>query len=313
VNLSRRKFLKAAGLWVPVAPTIIRAQVLTLNDPVLLGAASAVGGGCSGQTETDNWAARVVANGGAAPSAATKTAICAFVAGCKTDATWSKLIALNVFAPDNLIACQTPLIVGPGRDPWGNENTLFASGDLTVNGLTGNASNKTLVTGIPLSAFSPSNTGGYAWYCYNNNNNGIDLGVYDEVKGMFGAASLSGNIRSCNGTTAANNITPATSGNGYYADVRVSATDHRAFFAKSSSAHAQIGSTDTTSWTGTFSSPANSGFQIFCLQDTLGSEQLFTSDTISFVAFYQGFTATDSSNLFNRTQALRTAFGGGFR
>jgi hypothetical protein len=272
----------------------------------------------TGTTVVADWVVRVGNNGGAAPSAATQTALKDFVCGCVADGTWTKLKAVNVFVPDNLIACITPLLVGTGSDPWGNEGGNFVGGDLTVNGLTGNASNKTLTTTIHLSTFIPVNTGGFAWYCYNAANNGVSLGVYDEVKGMFGISAIGGTTQVANGNTNAQPpagdliVVNPNVGNGYFASVRTGATDNRVFFANSTNPHAQVGVTDTHSWTGPFS-VFGTGFQIFALQDTLGAEQLFSSDTISFVAFYQDFTATDSANLYTRVQALRVTLGGGFR
>src|SRR5258705_1931242 len=115
--------------------------------------------------EVTDWANRVVANGGSAPSAGTKTALSTFVAGCKADAIWAKIFALNCFVPDNLIACFTPLVVGSGSDPWINSGGLFVNGDLSVNGLTGNASNNFLNTGI-LPSTMPSNLAGWSAYVY---------------------------------------------------------------------------------------------------------------------------------------------------
>src|SRR5258705_5233153 len=67
--------------------------------------------------EVTDWANRVVANGGSAPSTGTKTALSTFVAGCKADSIWAKIFGLNFFVPDNLITCFIPLVIGMGSEP----------------------------------------------------------------------------------------------------------------------------------------------------------------------------------------------------
>lgn len=88
-----------------------------------------------------DWAARVVLNGGAAPAAATQTAIDTFISGLSTNGILNKFYTINVIAPDNLTAASTPLYNYLGLDPWVN-NGPFVGADLTVNGLVGNGASK---------------------------------------------------------------------------------------------------------------------------------------------------------------------------
>jgi hypothetical protein len=85
--------------------------------------------------------ARIV-SAGSSISAANKTAVDAFVKGCKTDGIWSAIKASCLLAgPDDLTGALVPL-VGPAPT-----NVDFASGDYNrTTGLKGNASNKYLST-----------------------------------------------------------------------------------------------------------------------------------------------------------------------
>lgn len=97
----------------------------------------------SGATD---WEMRVVANGGAQPSANTVVAMETLRLGCIAAGLTNKIHSLCVFVPDSLIAATTPLFKHFGSDPWTNNN--FLSGDLTVNGLKGNGTTKSLDTGV---------------------------------------------------------------------------------------------------------------------------------------------------------------------
>lgn len=256
-----------------------------------------------------NWSNRVVTNGGAAPAGGTVTALRTFWNGCITDGTSSKVVVFNPIAPDNLTAAITPFVVGAGSDPWTNHN--FVSGDLTVNGLTGNASTKYLDTGFSLASFASAQAAGIFSYAYNLTNTGTecDMGAYN-VQGIIFYLKLSGNVHTFNGTIASNSIVTATPGNGYFCDSRVSSVDHRLFFANSGTSHAQIGATDSTSFTGTL--PA---FNLYAFDENFNGSVggTWSSDTLSTLGMHSGFSAAQSSSFFSRLQTLRTSFGGGFR
>lgn len=266
----------------------------------------------SGNDCVDDWALRVVANGGAAPSGGTVTALKTFMAGLATDAIDNKILSCNCFVPDSLTAAITPLIsalVGAFNDPWTNTN--FVGGDLTVNGLTGNGSNKWLNTGIkPIVA--GTNNIGLAVMMPATGSNGAVMGSWD------GAGATSRLTLSCkfsdtffysfdgaNANLIGGTLSP---GIGFYANNRTSSTDHRVWFAKTGSAFAQINATDTTSFTGT--AVATNPMSVFA-QNGNGANNSFCSDTLSFACFHFNMSSTDLSNLFNRVQTLRVALGGG--
>ena len=250
------------------------------------------------------WAARVVANGGAAPSKETQTAICAFQTGLVSDGLDTKMIAWNAIVPDNLVAATTPQLVGSGgNDPWTNHN--FVGGDLTVNGLTGDASTKYLDSGIRrvLSPF------GIAGYVYNATQTGCSVGGTNGTSFWANvmAKYVTGNyfMRIGLNTQFVSNPTP---GNGWFSSQRVSTTDFRAFFANSGNAHTQLGATDTSLYTG----GSNLSSAVTTHSDANAGNQFFSSDTISAVFITTGLTPTEDAALFARVQTLRQALGGGF-
>jgi hypothetical protein len=256
-----------------------------------------------------NWSARVVTNGGAAPSGATVTAISNFCDALDAASLTAQMIAVNVFAPDSLIAAITPLIKNFGIDPWTNNN--FVAGDLTVNGLVGDAATKYLETGvIPDAAFPSADSCGISAYVsVNGAINGWEAGAFgvSQTTTWLGFATNYAASVELFAFTAGAQVA-ATGLAGFYAMNRISHTDTRSFFANSSNAFAQIGATDATP-AGII--PDINTILVFCVKSTAGNPFQFTDHDLSFIAFHQGLSAADSLALYNAVQALRTALGGG--
>jgi hypothetical protein len=250
-----------------------------------------------------DWSNRVVTNGGAAPAGATVTALRTFWNGCLSDGiVASNINAMNCFVPDSLTAAITPFIRGAGSDPWTNHS--FVGGDLTVNGLVGNGSSKYLDTGVVGSTSMPSFTSGVAWYCFTEDNTAVDFGIVGS--GTAHLLARQGFYR--NGDSTVNNIAPTPPGNGFYVTNRTSTTDHRAYFANSGHAFAQLGSTDSA--TDALAFPAATTMYVFAYN--FGGPNAVSLSRMSFLTLVKGFNSTNFSNLFTRTQALRTSLGGGF-
>lgn len=302
--MKRRAFLKsyvlaASGLFVP---RVVRSQHHTFFDPQVY---RAMPYGIN--PVVTNWAARVVSNGGATPSAGTQAALSNFVGALQGAGIWAKMIAVNCLVSDSLIACITPLLVGSGNDPWTNSG--FVGGDVTANGLVGQAApgQKHLLTGITHTAIGTT-TAGVSWYCYNFSTQGFSGGGYDGTNGLMFASKHSDNkTYAYNGSIASNVISLASAGNGFYCDLRVSTTNHKLYFANSGTAFAQIGATDSTLYSGT----AYAGTMWTHAENLSGGIQFPSSDTLSFVAFHSAVTASEGSTLFDKVQAMRTALGGG--
>lgn len=78
-----------------------------------------------------DWAARVVTNGGAAPSAATKQAVSDFCAALRSANILSKMLAVCCLTPGGLVEALTPLIKTSGGAAYGTE--LVTNGGFTTN------------------------------------------------------------------------------------------------------------------------------------------------------------------------------------
>lgn len=284
------------------------------NGGALLGPLSNIILSVDGSTEANDWASRVVVNGGAMPSQATINACETFIESLMVSGIWSKMVALNMYAPDNLIAAITPLVKVKGNDPWTNQS--FVAGDLSVNGLKGDGlvGGKLLKTGVfgdDLSNTSAAVTiyihqiatvsaGGPYYIGYTNDAATIALLLTPDLAGNSASWIF-------NNSTGA--VSTPTHNAGYYSGNRIAAADHRLFFASSGSPHAQIGATAVGA------SGAVSHAEIYShAVRWIGhpSDLGINNARYSFAAIHQGLTQTESSAFFNAIQALRTAFGGGF-
>lgn len=302
--MKRRAFLKsyvlaASGLFVP---RIMRSQAYTWFDPQVYRAKP-----FGINPIVTAWAARVVVNGGANPSVGTQAALSNFVGALQNAGIWAKMITVNCFVSDSFIACLTPLLVGGGNDPWGNSQ--FTAGDQTVNGLVGQVTPnpKHLLTGITHTAIGTT-TAGVSWYAYTALATGFDCGGYDGTNGLMSAAKHSDNkTYAYNGNIGSNVISLTSPGAGFYCDLRVTTTNHKLYFANSGNAFAQIGATDSTLYNGT----AYAGTMWTHAENLSGGVQFTTSDTLSFLAYHTGVTATDGATLFTAVDNMRLALGGG--
>ena len=261
---------------------------------------------------TDAWKANVVINGGAAPSALTVRAIRIFEGAIQS--ILSKMIAINVIAPDSMTAALTPFLVGPGLNPWVNVNAT-----LNINGLAGNAANARVNTGVSTNAFD---FGGAGIEMYNMNaaacQDAYDLATYGANTGGPNAAYLL-NCCSCfygvrTEMCLGNDVGVGAGGdpiNGFYAEERESTTSQKLYMANSVHAFAQEGATDATAIVD--NRGPNNPLYMFAV-DTTGGGVFggFSNKRQSYVSMSKGLTAAQAQTLFNAVQALRNSFGGGF-
>jgi len=296
---------------------LTQAQSLALYNAVLtLRTAFAANTGARNPIVND-WANRVVANGGAAPSAATLNALNTF---CNTlDAQGLTPLMMDVcpFVPDNLIAAITPLIRSHGLDPWTNSNFVLA--DLTVNGLIGNGTTKRLDVGfnpetIFRSTAAVALTGGLTVYNMTAANAaGQEIGALTSGNGsalqMHVSHSAVGGNALCdcfNDTTMRINAANAL-WTGYLSTNRTALNAYSLYRANSVTPHASIGSVVGNNTLG------GPNTDVSCFSgNNAGVPFAFSAKRLSFAAIHRGLTATQSSNFFNAIQTLRTALGGGF-
>jgi len=268
-------------------------------------------------TTVSNWVVQVVVNGGAWVSSNTIYAVNNYWDGMIADSLDSKVYVVNCYVPDNLTAALTPLVSGPGNVLWVNH--AFVSGDLTINGLTGNGSTKYLDTGFnPSTGIVSADDCGLSLYSYTTAGGTVrSVGAY--VIGSPGngflldakASDISGGTANGEIGQDAVSVAATSQGPGFYAINRTGNTDSRFYFASSGSAFAQLGSTMTTARTGTF---PNGNVNDFSL-NIPGFSSNFDpcSDTHSYTSIHKGFDSPNQQKEYNRVQTLRTTLGGGFR
>lgn len=294
--LSRRKFLRTAGLWLPAS--LVRAQ-----DFGTLGNSLAQLGTC--EPDVENWMARVVANGGALPSLATKYALCEFVAGCKADGVWNDLHHVGVFAPDSDLAMRTPLKIGPGFGLWaGNPATAH----LSLSGLQQYAStNQPFDTGVrPDKIWSKSNWG-TSFFISGYNAGTCNPGGSFESSSHYWACFVGGNF--CNGdSTTASMIDTSSTPQiiGFYSGNRTAANAGAVYYAHPNFSWRTLGTTTTT--------PA---FDPIATTQRIGSvvqggvNYFNGTERISFMAYHNGLVEAKAQALYSRVVALRAGLGGG--
>lgn len=264
-----------------------------------------------------DWVARVVAHGGAIPSSATQMAMSTFTNSLDSAGLTSLMISLNVFAPDSLVACLTPLLIGGSFDPWSNVGPSFVSGDLNINGLLGDATSKVLDTGLaPSAGFSQSISAGLSVYESTTTNAIVCAIGGHQTSSTVGFALFTNSFGTgqvlfdCwNNSTGRLVVNPGPTVAGFTSGNRTAANVSKAYFANSSNPFAQIGTTLATS--GNLFSDCTQGTGVFCSQE-FPTNQFVSGRRMSFAAIHLGLSAAQAQDLFNAVHKLRQTLGGGF-
>ncbi len=274
-------------------------------------------GGGTGDPIWD-WARYVTNFGGAAISANTSNALRTFRQGLDTDALLYKMISVNAIVPDNLISAQVPLIWQAGLQMW--TNTLFGTTNLTVNGLTGNGTNKFLGTGlnpagITYAGFSSAN-GGASQLIYTNPNSPLSV---LELNGSGTSASSYFGIQLHQGflywycwkfvnvnTNFLIRALPSSNYAGFVSGNRT-ASNAMAIYWVTNQIHNVATNTAVLETSGT---PTITN--MFAMAGHApGGVGAWSDRTVSFLALHAGLTQTENSNLWYRVAILRTNLGGG--
>ena len=259
-----------------------------------------------------DWAARVVTNGGAAVSDNTLAAVSNFCGALDAAAITVLMSAVNVFAPDNLIASITPLIVGVGVDPWTNTN--FVAADLSIQGLKGNGSNKYLDSGVVANAaFSGTTEGGISLY-------NTFATIPTTQSEMAGGSSATVNIllESCSGANAIFNcfsngngqVSGATNlpfGLGFTSGNRTTASAASIYTANSIVAFSALATSALTN----IQNPQAFSIAVFAVNYNAVISR-YSGKRLSFAAIHHGLTSAQCQALYNAVQQMRQAFGGGW-
>lgn len=272
--------------------------------------AVSVGGASLNPVATD-WAARVETNGGAAPSSETVQALSDFVDALDAASLTSKMIAVSCMVPDSLTAAITPLIAGPGLDPWTNNN--FTAPNLDVDGLQGSAAGpRYLDSGVqPATHFNSSADCGCTVY----NMAAINESTRDAGSLVASYSAAFALHLTLSGTTlwdcwsTGDRIQVANSAfTGYVSANRFSTNTQSVYRANSSVPHEVLGTRNglASAFTGNVY-----GFYFFS-NNSSGSPAFTGNKKFSFCAVHDGLTESESADLYTAVQAMRTALGGGY-
>jgi hypothetical protein len=253
-----------------------------------------------------NWVNRVVTNGGAVPSINTQIALTSFYNSLISNNLFDKMITVNCIVPDNLSASLTPFVCNIGNSLWTNHN--FISGDLTVNGLIGNASNKYVQTGvIPISFMGQPNSGGYTIYFYTCPSEvSTELASYDGSN-QTGLWNLSGTVTfDCwNFNDGATSVSlPGFCG--YVSGNRTSSSSTNIYVANSTTTHYSA-----VNGSGAPGTPPNKELWAWAMNAN-SSPSYYSSKRLSFIAVHSGLTSSQSLAFYNAIQSLRQNLGGGY-
>jgi hypothetical protein len=274
-----------------------------------------LGGGTGDPTH--DWNNKIVLAGGDNISSTTSNAVRTFYSGLDTDALLYRMIVVNPYAPDNLTAARTPLICQSGAMFWTNNN--FGSSNLTVNGLQGNLSTKSLGVGVNFATLTVRG--------FNGNNVGLsimtsEIPFHTNVHNFGSAGTAASSVFDVGNNsgdltfyawkfagintnfvvyhTAQTNFASYLSGNRTATNaIALYVGTNGTFFVATNATGTQTGSgaTMTNCVAHAVSSPTGIGN--------------WSNERVSFIALHPGLTQTESSNLYMRVHTMRTAMGGG--
>ncbi len=273
-----------------------------------------------GMSTASDWADRVEVNGGPRPTQATIDAAATFWASVVAAGISSKMIAVNMFAFDGSFVCaRTPLIVGPGIDPWaGNipDTVVYFS----ANGVKGSNVGVTyLSTGvIPTATPMGDYDAGLTAYVYDGSvEDTSEMGVIEDAP--YQKAAYMQSSRASGGTNSFGDVGNNTAlseaigaaWEGYISINRTAQTELKLYKANSVTPHylAASNAAPTAAW------EASMIWPIYTHAINIANLSVATSTNhrLSFAAIHLGLTQAQSLSLYNAVQALRTALGGGAR
>lgn len=272
-----------------------------------------------------DWVSRVTGAGGADPASATKQALSDFMDALDAASLTSRMLALNCFVPDSLIAACVPLIANAGLSVWTNNN--FSSGDLSVDGLQGSSSapNKYLSTGLApdvdwaltypfvgLTVYQTASLSGPTdkpcWKATDTIN---------EWRLLFAGSGSS----TCLGDPGyfTSTFTGLLNSRGYVSvnsifDSAIPDYAKVVYVGRSGLGHSLADEVPDSNGLGPFPGEPPMGLTdvpIF-ISNISGVYQDPSKSRLSFAAFHDGLLEADSAALYTAVQAMRTALGGGY-
>jgi hypothetical protein len=259
-----------------------------------------------------DWVTRIIRSGGNIPSNNTLIALTNFLLGMDSVGLTSKILIVNAFVPDSLVAATVPLLKVSTGDNWTNHN--FVSGDLSVNGLTGDGSTKYLDTGFIPNSYLSQTSVSVIIYCTLAGSTGCTRMGAAEAAGALRFSWDNGSLGDyfcCYDTTYQGGVmNNSTYFLGYVCGTKISSTTRIIYEANSITPHYAACTTTGTDTGGHNTIPTNN---LYCFTGNEGGTPSgFYPGRLSFAAVGFAISAIDSSNLFMLIQTLRQNLGGGY-
>jgi hypothetical protein len=259
------------------------------------------------------WINRIIASGGTKPTRTTIVAVDKFYKTLARTGLIHKMKSVNCMVPDNLVAATVPIVSTYGNTVWTNTN--FIAGDLDVNGLKGNGSNKVLKTGvIPNTAFANTGSAGYSLYIVTGSAEAKKdigcnaAGTYEPSLTFYPSYAGTCYWDAYYGNGSGRSSVAHTSYAGYISANRTANNATAVYKAKQGSAHASL-MTSTTALVG--ATKPTIEVYVFAGNES-GNTNAPSSKRLSFAAIHDGLTSTESSLLFDAVHLLRKELGGGW-
>lgn len=270
--------------------------------------ASIVGGSVTNnsvqQSETADWQAAVIANGGTV-SPATMAAVNTRIVAAKLHGYWDLTERANWFCGDQLAACLVPVKVENNAPNLTDTNFNFVGGDYSeATGLTGNGTTKYLDTGTLANVLAVNDT---------------HLGLYNRTNGATGGGFSIGAVQAgdqfnlaapySDGTVYSDQYQNAGGGRlsvaitgvtGSIIGTRISATDHKIY---------RNGASIATSANSGGALPARAIF-VFA-QNGAGTPGLFAAQTFAGYSIGAGLTAQQALDYATDEEVFQDALGRG--
>lgn len=263
------------------------------------------GGGGGTPAAVTAWEARVIANGGADPvgsvPAATTWYNALVAAGIDT-----LMKDVNFFAPDSQIACLTPFFVTDTANLW----TCIDIQSVTVNGLAEGVNGPVNAGGVFPSYYTTS-TAGLTWYGQQPGGNALGAAQFGVGTALTRAMFQYTNQSTCyqwpaNGITMANPFAANE-----FAFITSNRTGLGAFDVYRANGNVPF-ATGGNNAAASGLAPAGGTLKTGSLAGNPFFYNFSATYVHSFFAAHLGLTSAQAQALFNATQALRQAFGGGF-
>lgn len=261
--------------------------------------------------KTEDYAERVVINGGTRPVDATLCAIDTWYQGLEAAGISDLMISACIFKNDNRYAAATPFFNSAGLDPWFMLRIEPDTGtEVIANGMKSNlVSAPYCDTGCVPSTVYPSNLDvGYTLYAYDAANSANEYTAGCSEAGFARPVAIfdtgSGGLLEAFALQAVGSAVPPFKG---FLSMNRNAATTTLYTASSTNPHGIFGSVGSVAGV----LPTKS-FYFFNI-NIGGTPGFYSLSTMSFAAIHRSMTQAQNSAFYNLTQSLLQTLGGGYR